>query len=359
MAASTPLDIAAARHYVAFAAGSGITPVLSLIRTTLAREPRSRFTLVYGNRSVDSIIFSEALEDLEEHSICPVSRCTTCCPASRRRWTCCTAGSDRARVAAFLETLIPVDDIDAAFVCGPASMIDDVEAALKAAGLDPHQIHAERFGVPLAAAPRKTSTEHHASHAGTAELGGRAGRQAAQDAPAAGRRQCAGHRAGGRAGPALRLQGRGLLHLPRQGARRQGRDGEELHAGAVGDGKAASCSPARRARSRPGWWSATTNASCCWWHDSCRDYNGGTRSMRRIVRQCASADGGTDGGRGSSGHVAPYTITVMQYIRCRQRRCCRATRCARPWPRRPVPTRWSSCATTWPSAPSRMWTAPA
>lgn len=164
-----PLDTAAARHYVAFAAGSGITPVLSLIRTTLAREPRSRFTLVYGNRSVDSIIFSEALEDLKNQYL---SRFTLYHVLSRQpqEVDLLHGRLDRARVAAFLETLIPVDDIDAAFVCGPASMIDDVEAALKAAGLDPHQIHAERFGVPLAAAPRKTSTEHHASHAGTAEL---------------------------------------------------------------------------------------------------------------------------------------------------------------------------------------------
>ena len=66
---------------------------------------------------------------------------------------------------------MPVDDIDAAFVCGPASMIDEVEDALKAAGLDPHRIHAERFGVPLAQ-PRRTPSAHvdHADQADTAEL---------------------------------------------------------------------------------------------------------------------------------------------------------------------------------------------
>lgn len=129
-----PLDTAAARHYVAFAAGSGITPVLSLIRTTLAREPRSRFTLVYGNRSVDSIIFSEALEDLKNQYL---SRFTLYHVLSRQpqEVDLLHGRLDRARVAAFLETLIPVDDIDAAFVCGPASMIDEVEAALKEAGL--------------------------------------------------------------------------------------------------------------------------------------------------------------------------------------------------------------------------------
>src|SRR5262244_3425503 len=60
----TPLDSAHAKHYVAFAAGSGITPILSLAKTILAREPRSSFTLVYGNRRQASVMFHETLEDL-------------------------------------------------------------------------------------------------------------------------------------------------------------------------------------------------------------------------------------------------------------------------------------------------------
>lgn len=162
-----PLDADASRHYVAFAAGSGITPVISLIRTTLAQEPRSRFTLVYGNRSVDSIIFSEALEDLKNQYL---SRFTLYHVLSRQpqEVDLLHGRLDRDRVTAFLQTLLPVDDIDAAFVCGPASMIDEVEEALKAAGLDPHRIHAERFGVPLTQ-PR-TAPPAHADQAGTAEL---------------------------------------------------------------------------------------------------------------------------------------------------------------------------------------------
>jgi ring-1,2-phenylacetyl-CoA epoxidase subunit PaaE len=163
-----PLDPAAARHYVAFAAGSGITPVLSLIRTTLQAEPRSRFTLVYGNRNVDSIIFSETLEDLKNQYL---SRFTLYHVLSRQpqEVDLLHGRVDHDRVTAFLQTLIPVDDIDAAFVCGPASMIDEVEAALRDAGVDPHRIHAERFGVPLAQARPKPSRTH-ADHAGTAEL---------------------------------------------------------------------------------------------------------------------------------------------------------------------------------------------
>ncbi|USE80351.1 phenylacetate-CoA oxygenase/reductase subunit PaaK [Cupriavidus gilardii] len=163
-----PLDPETARHYVAFAAGSGITPVMSLIRTTLAVEPNSRFTLVYGNRNVDSIIFAEALDDLKNQYL---SRLTLYHVLSRQpqEVDLLHGRLDRARVQAFLETLIPVDDIDAAFVCGPASMIDDVEAALKDAGLDPHKIHAERFGVPLAQ-PRRHPVKATTDEAGTAQL---------------------------------------------------------------------------------------------------------------------------------------------------------------------------------------------
>ena len=60
-----PLDAEAENHYLGFAGGSGITPLLSIIRTTLAREPRSRFTLLYANRRISSIMFREELEDLK------------------------------------------------------------------------------------------------------------------------------------------------------------------------------------------------------------------------------------------------------------------------------------------------------
>ena len=61
----TPLAPDAARHYLGFAGGSGITPVLSILKTTLAREPNARFTLVYANKGVNTIMFREELEDLK------------------------------------------------------------------------------------------------------------------------------------------------------------------------------------------------------------------------------------------------------------------------------------------------------
>lgn len=143
----TPLDARAARHYVAFAAGSGITPILSLIKTTLKAEPASRFTLIYGNRRQASVMFSETLEDLKNRYL---SRFVMYTLFSREEQEVPLFNGrlDRDKVLAFVETLVPVDTVDAAFICGPGRMIDEVESGLLAAGLAPEQIHLERFGVP-------------------------------------------------------------------------------------------------------------------------------------------------------------------------------------------------------------------
>ncbi|MFN3987972.1 MAG: 1,2-phenylacetyl-CoA epoxidase subunit PaaE [Rhodocyclaceae bacterium] len=143
----TDLDPAHRKHYVAFAAGSGITPILSLIKTTLKAEPHSRFTLVYGNRRQASVIFAEALEDLKDRYL---TRFSLYHVFSREEQEVALFNGrlDRARVAAFLDTLIPPDTIDAAFVCGPGAMIDEVEAGLLGAGVAAGRIHFERFGVP-------------------------------------------------------------------------------------------------------------------------------------------------------------------------------------------------------------------
>lgn len=142
-----PLDAGHAKHYVAFAAGSGITPVLSLARTTLAKEPGSRFTLVYGNRTLGSVIFNESLEDLKDKYLARFalyhvfSRAVQAIELFNGR-------VDGAKVGRFLDTLIPPGSIDEAFVCGPASMGDEVRAVLEARGVPAAHIHLERFGAP-------------------------------------------------------------------------------------------------------------------------------------------------------------------------------------------------------------------
>ncbi|MBI5257996.1 MAG: phenylacetate-CoA oxygenase/reductase subunit PaaK [Burkholderiales bacterium] len=137
----------ARRHVLAVAGGSGITPILAIVRSLLAQEPGSRCTLIYGNRSGGSTMFKEELEDLKNRhltrlAIHPVfSREPVDAPLNSGR-------VDRAKLADFLHTLIDVHDIDAAYVCGPFGLNDEAEAALREAGLAPERIHIERFGVP-------------------------------------------------------------------------------------------------------------------------------------------------------------------------------------------------------------------
>ncbi|MEP7208770.1 MAG: 1,2-phenylacetyl-CoA epoxidase subunit PaaE [Casimicrobiaceae bacterium] len=153
-----PLDAAHRLHYLAFAAGSGITPVLSIIATTLAAEPHSRFTLVYGNRASATVMFREelaALKDiyLERFNLVHVlSREAQDIPLFHGR-------IDREKVAALVAQWIRIDDVDAVFVCGPEGMMSDVRAALVAAGFPDAKIRMERFATSV---PKQTHTAHAA-----------------------------------------------------------------------------------------------------------------------------------------------------------------------------------------------------
>ena len=142
-ASNAPLKLAPT-HRVAFAAGSGITPVLSIIASTLHAEPGSRFTLVYANQRVNTIMFNEALQDLKDTY---PARLTLIHVLSRQAQDVPLLGGrlDAAKVAGILKVLLPVQHIDEAFVCGPEGMIDATEQALRAAGLPKERIHAERF----------------------------------------------------------------------------------------------------------------------------------------------------------------------------------------------------------------------
>lgn len=149
-----PLATQNRKNYVVFAAGSGITPVLSLVKTTLAQEPYSRFTLVYGNRTLDSVIFNEALEDLKDRYL---ARLALFHVFSRdpQPIDLFNGRVDPVRVGELLGALIPPGSIDEAFVCGPDSMPDDVRDALTAHGVPSGRIHLERFGVPAPSRARR------------------------------------------------------------------------------------------------------------------------------------------------------------------------------------------------------------
>ncbi|AXY76920.1 phenylacetate-CoA oxygenase/reductase subunit PaaK [Paraflavitalea soli] len=134
------------KQYLAFAAGSGITPILSIIKATLAAEPQSRFTLVYGNRNRTSIIFKEQLEALKNRYI---DRFTLHHILSREKTDAAVNHGriDREKCIQ-LEKLIRMKDMDEVFICGPESMIFSVKEWLEEKGIEKKKIHFELFSTP-------------------------------------------------------------------------------------------------------------------------------------------------------------------------------------------------------------------
>jgi ring-1,2-phenylacetyl-CoA epoxidase subunit PaaE len=155
-----PIEHDARRHHVGIAGGSGITPILSIMKTVLSREPASRFTLIYGNRGLRSTMFKEEIEDLkdrymtrlvlhhvfsDEHSDAPINM----------------GLMNRAKIEEFLRIVAPAG-IDHAYICGPFQMNDEAEAALLAAGVPEERVHVERFGMPQPAAGQVGAVVHEA-----------------------------------------------------------------------------------------------------------------------------------------------------------------------------------------------------
>jgi ring-1,2-phenylacetyl-CoA epoxidase subunit PaaE len=134
-------------HRVGFAAGSGITPILSILSSTLEEQSDSKFTLVYGNRRMDSVMFNEALQDLKDRY---PSRLTLIHILSRQAQEVplLEGRIDAAKVQAIIDAFLPVGSMDEVFVCGPEAMIEATEQALLSAGLKADRIHTERFGSP-------------------------------------------------------------------------------------------------------------------------------------------------------------------------------------------------------------------
>ena len=162
-----PLAPAEARHYLGIAGGSGITPILSIMKTVLAAEPLSRFTLIYANRRQRSTMFMEEIEDLKNRYL---TRLVLHLVFSQEQMDAPlnTGRLDRAKLAEFVGPLIDPASIDHAFICGPYGFNDEAEAALLAAGLPPEHVHVERFGIPLpagSAPPKQEVREGDAAQA--------------------------------------------------------------------------------------------------------------------------------------------------------------------------------------------------
>lgn len=147
-----------ALHRVGFAAGSGITPILSIMASTLEEQPASKFTLVYGNRRMSSVMFNEALQDLKDRY---PDRLTLIHILSRQAQEVdlLQGRIDGAKVQAIIDALLPVGSMDEVFICGPEAMIDATQAALLAAGVPERQVHTERFSTGAApVAPTQAAT---------------------------------------------------------------------------------------------------------------------------------------------------------------------------------------------------------
>ncbi len=153
-----PTDPASQRHYLGIAGGSGITPILSIMKTVLAREPKSRFTLIYGNRAPRSTMFKEEIEDLknkylrrlvlnhvfsDEHTDAPINM----------------GVMNRDKIGEFLELLIPAAGIDHAFICGP--LPDERRGRSRVAG----------GGCGRRAHPHRTLRHRHAARPGRGRRG--------------------------------------------------------------------------------------------------------------------------------------------------------------------------------------------
>ncbi|HEY0296838.1 MAG TPA: 1,2-phenylacetyl-CoA epoxidase subunit PaaE [Bordetella sp.] len=153
-------DPAQARHYAAFAVGSGITPVLSLVKTALSIEPGSRFTLFFGNRASSSVLFREEIEDLKNRYM---DRFSLVYIMSRETQDIelFNGRLDGDKVAQLLRVWMPAGDIDYAFVCGPHTMIESVVERLQALGVPKEHIKFELFGAPKG--PRSLRTGREAS----------------------------------------------------------------------------------------------------------------------------------------------------------------------------------------------------
>ncbi|HEV7881713.1 1,2-phenylacetyl-CoA epoxidase subunit PaaE [Bradyrhizobium sp.] len=142
-----------ARMYVGFAAGSGITPILSIVKGVLAREPDTRFFLFYGNRSTGSMLFREALEELKDRFMQRLSLFHVI-SGEEQDIPILHGRLDGEKVRVLLRWLVPASSVDHVFICGPAGMSEDIETTCRDIGIAEDRIHVERFVSEFGGRPR-------------------------------------------------------------------------------------------------------------------------------------------------------------------------------------------------------------
>ncbi len=163
--AAAPDKAAEPARYVAFAAGSGITPIVAIVEATLAADPRAQFTLVYGNRASSTVMFRETLASLKDRYL---DRFNLVHVLSREAQDIelLHGRIDRAKADALLDHWISLDGVDVVYLCGPEGMMDAVHAALAARGYPEARIRVERFAASI---PRHTHVPRPALEAGATE----------------------------------------------------------------------------------------------------------------------------------------------------------------------------------------------
>lgn len=142
-----------ARVHVGFAAGSGITPILSIVRGILAREPDSRFFLFYGNRTTNGILFRQTLEELKDRFMGRLSVFHVL-SQEEQDLPILHGRLDRDKVNVLLRAMVPAAAVDHVFVCGPIAMSEEIEASCISLGIPAERIHVERFVSEFGGKPR-------------------------------------------------------------------------------------------------------------------------------------------------------------------------------------------------------------
>jgi ring-1,2-phenylacetyl-CoA epoxidase subunit PaaE len=163
------LDPAQAKRYAAIVAGSGITPVMSILAAVLETEPASRFTLVYGNRDAGSVMFLEELADLKDRY---PDRLQLVHVLSReeRDAELLTGRIDDAKLDTLLSSVIPPDAVDEWLLCGPFELVEQVRARLLARGVPQRRVHLELFHVEGEPVPVRPRSSGGAADADSAEV---------------------------------------------------------------------------------------------------------------------------------------------------------------------------------------------
>jgi len=154
------LDPAHEKTYLCIAAGSGITPIISIVKSILVREPKSEVTLLFGNQRVASIMFREELEQLKNRYM---SRFQLIHILSRetRDTEILNGRINNKKGGELMQHLLDLQGTDEFFLCGPEAMISEVSRGLRASGIDEGRIHYELFGASADDAAAVVA-KHHA-----------------------------------------------------------------------------------------------------------------------------------------------------------------------------------------------------